>query len=456
MREQGLTNAHLAQLTRQKSGTTISRLLHDQCTPQRSAAFLEALMAAVPDMPPEQAAQFRQSVAVSCFGKEHFRAHQVFLELMTTGQGLTPASEPVSWPMLAALINPWLAEGPCELLCFGCFDAQVLGTLSGLLRDARELTITHYFSQELHADLIFLLEHTLLMQGDPRYQLISIRGEEGLQASRIVLQDALVLRSASGMSRLILPGPNGALHVQDFTPNNDLFGFYQRILAEDPDRQHHYSSAFSHGSTMDYVTFLETCLSYEHNRSVYHIKPDIGIEYMPIPVVQANFQEWLGGHPEYASVADGLVELCLRRHSNICSKRHPHHLVLSKAAMTDFARTGRISDHPFCLRPFTPPERAAILDHLMDLAEHSAHFRPLVLRDPDAVPPRQLIGYDHLGLLICDARTDYSLEGYSEIFVNSPLVAEQFRTFLLDVVAQELTETPAETIRFLRSLQQLP
>lgn len=456
MRQRGYTNARLAQLTHQKSGTTVSRLLHDQCTVQRCAAFLEELMAAVPDMPPEEVAQFRQGLEVNRFGKDHFRAHQVFMELMTSAHGLMPASMTTAWDALADRITPWLAEGPCELLCFGCFDPQVLSTLGCLLRDpAGQLTVTHYFSQELHADLIFLLEHTLLMLGDPRYQLISIHSDARLQVSSIATQDALILRNSTGASRLILPVSGGEPLVQDFTPENDLFAFYQQALAADREHQHHYSSDFSHGSAMDYVAFLETCLSYEHNRSVYQIKPDIGLEYMPIPTVKANFEAWLSQHPEYAPVANGLVELCTRRHQNIYAKRHPHYLVLCKEAMTAFARTGRISDHPFCLRPFTPEERVEILNHLICQAEENACFRLLVLRDPAALPQHQLIAYDNLGLLICDTQTDYSLEGYSEIFLNSPLVAGQFKTFLLDVVGATLTETPAETIRFLRGLTEL-
>ncbi|MCH5287384.1 MAG: hypothetical protein J1E43_08175 [Christensenellaceae bacterium] len=45
MRQRGYTNAHLAQLTHEKSDTTISRLVNDQCTPQRCAVFLEELLA---------------------------------------------------------------------------------------------------------------------------------------------------------------------------------------------------------------------------------------------------------------------------------------------------------------------------------------------------------------------------------------------------------------------------
>lgn len=456
MRQRGYTNAALAQLTHEKSGTTISRLLHDQCTAQRCAAFLEDLLTAAPDMTAEEAEQFRRAVTVSRFGKPQYRANQVFLELMTNREGLSPASAASRWDALAELIAPWLEDGPCEMICFGCFDARVLGTLGALLGQAdAPLTINHYYAAELHADLIFLLEHTLLLLGDPRYQLFSIRSGPGLRASSIAMQDALILRRASGETRLILPASGEAPHAQDFAPDSDLFGFYQRALAADEALQHRYSSDFGRGSAADYLTLLETCLQYEVGRGMFHLKPDIGTEYMPVDVLEGNFREWVSAHPEYAPITTDLVELYRRRYRNIVASRRPQALVMCKRAMTDFARTGRTTDHPFCFRPFTPRERVAILDDLIRQAEKNPCLTPLMLRDPEAMPQHQLIAYEDLGLLICDTQTDYSLEGYSEIFLNSPLVAEQFRTFMLDVLGGGMTESPEDSLLFLRELTAL-
>ena len=457
MRQRGYTNAHLAQLTHEKSGTTISRLVNDQCTAQRCAAFLEELMANVPDFTPEETAELRRSVEVTRFGKPQFRANQVFETLMTDAQGFAPVSETVCWDELLALLTPWVADGPCEAMCFGCFDARVLGTLGALLKqeNTQELTIRHYFAEELHVDLIFLLEHTLLMLNDPRYHLISLRRGEGLRTSSVAMQDAILLRNASGATRLILPAAGERPTMQDFGPEADLFGFYERALAADEALQHQYSSDFGRGSATDYVAFLEACLAYESGRSMFQLKPDLGTEYMPVEIVRANFQAWIAQHPEYAHAEEALVELYTRRHQNIYGRRKPHFLVLSKDAMTAFARTGRTTDHLFCLRPFTPEERIAILNHLIDQAEHNPSFVLRVLRDPAAMPQHQFIAYEDLGLLICDTVTDYSLENYSEIFLSSPLVALQFKTFMLEVVIRDMTESAAETIRFLRGLVEM-
>lgn len=454
MRRRGYTNAHLAQLTHEKSGTTISRLINDQCTAQRCAAFLEELLANVPDFTPEETAELRRSVEVTRFGKPQFRANQVFETLMTDAQGLAPASETVCWDELLAVLTPWAEEGPCELLCFGCFDARVLGTLGALLRqeDTEALTVRHYFAEELHVDLIFLLEHTLLMFNDPRYSLISIRKGEGLRTSSIAMQDAIVLRNASGATRIILPAAGDKPYVQDFGPEADLFGFYERALAADEALQHQYSSDFGRGSAMDYIAFLEACLAYESGRGVFQLKPDLGTEHMPVDIVRANFQEWIAQHAEYVYAEEELVELYTRRHQSIYGTRRPHVLVLSKDAMTAFARTGRTTDHLFCLRPFTPEERVAILNDLIEQAERNPNFVLRMLRDPAAMPQHQLIAYEELGLLICDTVTDYSLESYSEIFLSSPLAAAQFKTFMLEVVLSDMTENAAETIRFLRGL----
>ena len=136
----------------------------------------------------------------------------------------TPQRCAVFLEELLALLTPWMADGPCEALCFGCFDVRVLGTLGTLLRQkgTETLTITHCFAEELHVDLLSLLEHTLLMLNDPRYQLISIRSD-GLRASSVAMQDAIILRNAPGATRLILPAEGGVPHVRDFGPEADLF-----------------------------------------------------------------------------------------------------------------------------------------------------------------------------------------------------------------------------------------
>lgn len=452
MRERGYSNARLAQLTREKSGTTISRLLNDQCTTQRCEAFLATLLDSA-RLSSEEETRLRESIAVSRVGKAQYRANQVFHDLMTQPQGLMPASGTACRDELMALLIPWTQDGPCDVLCFGCFDAQVLGTLGALLRQTQSpLTVTHYFAEEQHADLIFLLEHTLLMLNDARYRLISIRGGKELRASGVAMQDALVLRNASGETRLILPVSGGAPLKQDFSADNNLFGFYQRALAEDEALQHRYSSDFFRGSAMDYIAFMETCLTYELHRGIYHLKPDLGMEYMPSDILKRNFQSWIADHPEYAYVADGLIELTERRCQQLYSQRQPHVLVMSKEAMTAFAATGRMSDHPFCLRAFTPEERAHILRYLIDQAEHNPFFTPLMLRDGAEMPQHQLIAYEGLGLLICDTQTDYALDGYSEIFIRSPQVAEQFKSFLMDEVCPTRAESAEESIRFLRAL----
>ncbi|MCH5287387.1 MAG: hypothetical protein J1E43_08190 [Christensenellaceae bacterium] len=160
-------------------------------------------------------------------------------------------------------------------------------------------------------------------------------------------------------------------------------------------------------------------------------------------------------HPEYACAEEKPVDLYIHRHQSICGTRKPRYLILCKDAMTAFARTGRTTAHPFCLRPFTPEERMAILNDLIDQAEHTPCFITRVLREPAAMPRHQLIGCDEPGLLICDTRTDYSLESCSELFLNSLLVASRFKSFMPGVLTRDKTESAAETIGFLRRLVKL-
>ncbi|MCH5287386.1 MAG: hypothetical protein J1E43_08185 [Christensenellaceae bacterium] len=49
------------------------------------------------------------------------------------------------------------------------------------------------------------------------------------------------------------------------------------------------SADLGQGNTMDYIAFLEVSLAYENGRSVFHLKADLGTEYMPAHSARGTF-----------------------------------------------------------------------------------------------------------------------------------------------------------------------
>ena len=72
--------------------------------------------------------------------------------------------------------------------------------------------------------------------------------------------------------------------------------------------------------------------------------------------------------------ASALAEIHQARMTNMMRRRRPTYIVLNKAAMEEFVRTGRQSDHLHFLRNFTPKERKQILDVLVQQARENPFF----------------------------------------------------------------------------------
>jgi len=454
MKQSGHNITSLSTLTNQRSNTTISRLIHDQCSVQRCKVFIDELIAAVPSLTDEDIAKFTRSLDVNRFGKERYLSHQYFSHLLKAGSEapVPPKSEDLP-PLAKGIMNRHGAK-PKEILCFGCMEDNFLSALVTLLLCNESLTITHYFVEDQHSGIAALLPKLLPILYNFRYELISVRRTSALQPSCVAMQDALLVRYDDGNGEMIVPGENGIMHTWLFDPTNDLFAFYQRLLNRADDSQKRYGRTYRSSSPTSYPAFLSHCLGYEQNRAIWHIKPDIGIEYLPVHIVNANFQEMIRtSHPEFADAAPGIIDGFMARYRNLYSKRQTTYLILCREAMLSFARTGQLSDHPFCLRPFTPQERIEIFEHFINQSISNPYFHLLLLSDPKAQFAHNFICYDKLGLLLCDARTNYDLTcGYKEIMISAPNIVDQFRDFVVNVVIKTQTDPESSCIDFFRHL----
>ena len=454
MKKSGHNITSLSTLTNQRSNTTISRLIHDQCSVQRCRVFIDELIASIPSLTDEDIQKLTQSLDVSRFGKERYLSHQNFARLLKAGVSLSATQEGSELPPLAKEIMSRPGVNPKEILCFGCMESGFLDALSRLLLCNDTLTIAHYFAEDHHRSISSLLPDVMPMLYNSRYELISVRRVAPLQPSCIAMQDAILVRYEDGNGEMIIPGENGVMYTWLFDPNNDLFSFYQRLLSRTDKDQQRYGHMYSGSAPADYHTFLNDCLEREQNRAIWLLKPDIGIEYLPVHIVNANFQEMIRTtHPEFADAAPGIVECFMARYRNLFSKRQTSHLILCREGMTAFARTGLLSDHPFFLRPFTPQERVEIFEHLIDKSINNPYFHLLLFSDPKMQLSHTFVCHDKLALLLCNAHTDYNLKSdYKEIIIPSPAIVEQFRDFVMNVIIKKQTDPENACIDFFRHL----
>ena len=125
---------------------------------------------------------------------------------------------------------------------------------------------------------------------------------------------------------------------------------------------------------------------------------------------------------------------------------------MTKEGMTQFAKTGRMKDHPFCLRTFTPAERKRIFQNLIDITLTSPSLTPLFFADDSISLNHSFIGYGRESILVCTAKADYDLSDYTEMVLSSANLSGQFADFVTNILSKNYVLSKKASLEFIQSL----
>lgn len=195
----------------------------------------------------------------------------------------------------------------------------------------------------------------------------------------------------------------------------------------------------------DLLQYAAFCEELERDRAIYRIKPDLGLEQIPPALLRRAVDD---AAPELHQALDLLEEQFGRRQQNLLTKPNPQYHVLKRQAMWEFVHTGRLSDHPWCCRSFTPAERAEILRFLrhtlMELPGFHLHF----LKDDDALRDDEIVLYEGRGLSIIKPGTDYDLQNeHVELMITQPEFIQLYRRFFMESTLRYRVETEEASAR---------
>lgn len=449
MERQKLNIAQLSALTGQKSRTTIVRLMRDECSPQRCAAFLTHLMAVFPRLPESEWLPLQQGLEASRLGSLRASIFRTFDDLVFRYAPL-PLQE--DSPVYQSL-TPLLEQGASEGICFGCLDSGALSAFHRALQHAPAPFRLRHYIPETEMELVCAkMAEFFPLLANTRYEPLLIQPDAS-GSVHVPWQNALLLRWPDGSQQLLLPRTPEEFVVFRLDAAHDLFRFYEDAIA-DTCHPVPFRKPYGYNSVETFGRFLQDCLEKEKKRALYYLKPDIGTEYMPTEVLadslrtamETDFQEL---QPLYTEMR----QLYVQRFRNLYTKHKPTYLVLCREAMNTFIQTGVLSDHPFCLRPFTPAERLAALEHLILQAEKNPFFHLRILK-AGVIPSSTIIAYDGLGVLTCAPGTDYNPSpGYTEMMLSSPGFIDCYRDFFLRQLLPTRTETPEISLHFMKRLR---
>ena len=140
----------------------------------------------------------------------------------------------------------------------------------------------------------------------------------------------------------------------------------------------------------------------------------------------------LGREPD-APLMQKLISVHDARYRNLLHKKEPTYFVLSRPAMQSFAQTGRLSDHLFAMRAFTPQERRVILRAFIDACRANENLHVHLLREDAMAPIACFSGYADMGVQVSDNHTTYDIHAqHGEAFIGLPAFADALSTYCIE------------------------
>lgn len=421
------------------STTTIVRLCQDSPSIEGAEKFARALRALRSEpLDQEELAALNLVLERIYLGDEDFRANQLLLEYLSTSYDPKPTTIrllSVDSKERTTLLDRYRDAEDLRIVIFNCEYVDLFAELAELLRDKPETIISHYLVtdgpvyrevERLRAisPLLYSSQYLVysrdpveapmgMLKSDAMTCAWRRDGHDHLDTILFLDRDQGMLHDTMDNMDRFLPSLPASGVMADFKP--------ARLLGMDSDE--------------DFMAYCRYCAELERDRTVMRIKPDFGIEQIPVPILADAFR---GGCPDQQLVEallPSLIDLFSDRCQNARTRRQPQYHVFQQSAMWHFMHTGKLSDHPYLLRPFTMAERAAIVRSMLDtLAEnpyvHVAFFKP-------GETPREdeFIYYEHKGLSLVKPHTDYHLgSGHSEIMISQQRFLRVYRDFYLNSV----------------------
>ena len=207
----------------------------------------------------------------------------------------------------------------------------------------------------------------------------------------------------------------------------------------------------------DLIAYTRQYSRIEHGAAIYYIRPDVLFQYIPLdilyPVVREGFAQQGIAREMYEPIVEQLAEIHQARLNNMLHRRRPTYIVLNKAAMEEFVRTGRQSDHLHFLRSFTPQERKEILAVLLQQARENPFFHLYFAQEKLPCAMGEAAMYDGRALITMSAGSGYNLEAkHRESYITHPFVLRAYKRFYLNTVVAKLADSPAQTVPMLETL----
>ena len=358
MLDHDLSAMEVAAMTGTGSITTISRLRHDQCTPKRCLAFLEALLTAEEaPVSAQEETRFRASLNVNRMQSGTMDHEEAFHRMFFS-------AERTQTTLLLRQLQPLLEDAAeIHVLTFQHASTMLFQDLLSLL-DA--------FGEKIHVQCCLHRVQSEEMPGfiadampvlcDTRCR-VSILPEHASSPG-----DLSILRCRKNdtwQEWLLLAQPSKKIRMMSL-PDSGLYDFFQQVAVDARDLNYVYDLS----DFRSCAEHLEALYQMEKDTEVCIMQEDLPFACMPIEILHSAFHN---EREDHGTMVD-LRRISYLRCTNMLTKKRVTHLILSCRWMQNFMATGRLKRKVLELRPFTVEERQAILNAIIAFAEQNEQF----------------------------------------------------------------------------------
>ena len=448
---EGLSLKGLSDLLGYKSRTSLDRILKDSAKPE-SIRKLEQLLPGRFELTQDEREALHSAVRVSIYGAEKCRAMQYMWHFV---QGTRERPEQMKSRMAdGTAVDLYTRYAGAKQVKISLVNGQYMSGLFVLLGKLLQLgntQVEHFIHVDHNSARMVRSVCSLMPIFYEQNYSIYVRREPEKDESGINGADMFIAQwydNALHTDMVYLMGTCEAVVLS----LNDAPATLPEQLGFVKDR--YEPAKRSYFTSSDYITYSRDYAALERGRSIWKIKPDIGVDQIPTHILrQALLEGGMEKDGQFDEILPALTAIYRRRYEDACTKHKHCYTIFKKGAFRRFVLSGRTSDHFWGMRPYTIGERIEILQALLDQQKNNPYMHICFLKDDATLRDAEISCYDGVGILILPSDTDYNLaRGHAEVMVAHEGVMALFREFFREILLRDYVTSAQESVRYLSEL----
>ena len=413
MEAEDISTAAVTRLLNYKSKTSILRALRGE---SNYAAYQRMYDLLSGDLSPAWQERFRAALTVERIGASRAAVFEALDHQLFNGSEMSSSVAPLPIP-------PGANSG--HLMIFGFSNPGLYGMLDQFLSSGKDVSVNHYMTADELQNNPDLLTGLIGHISSVRYHAL-LMPLDSSEIKSLTWNVMLYLPVSGNDVWCLLSGIQKPVWLRMESAIDNMRTLADRINDLKLTQLYRFDE-LKNGT--DYIRFTEDAFRIERGRAAVIMKPTPGMQMLPAQAVESTFKDYLAENTEpVAAMREKLISIFEKRVNNFYHRNKPTLLYFSMRAMTEFARTGILSDQFFAFRPYTVQERIMCLEALQAFTKREdVHLN---LRN-GPVWPVSFESYTGSGVLLYPSKTSYNslYSAYRELFLPGEALSELFRQY---------------------------